>query len=196
MILLFSLWPSFLPGAPNDDGGYGIITFIIMYSLGGYIQIFYNKEKYKKPVYFIGYIMCAFLTFVCSIVTYRILGYSRAWGYNFIFNIMGSVFLFLFFLKININSTIINKIAKYTFGVFLIHSDFSLNDIIYKVILHSDKYWYSSLFIVHIFISIIFMYTISTIIDIMNTIFFNHIKKVISPYFQKKFPILSKNIEI
>lgn len=191
MLLLFSVYPSFLPSPPVTDRGYGIITFVLLYSLGAYIRKFYeiNKTKY---FYFNCYILCGFTTFAFSLIDAHIFpGYvSIVWGYNFIFNILGSLFLFLFFSKLNITSVKINFIANFTLGVYFVHTSPVLNDFIYETLLGTDKFWFSPYFILHAFFSTIFIYFVSTVIDIIRKIIFDSIGSLLYPYFKKIFPCL------
>lgn len=38
IMVFFSIWPSFFSEPPRNDGGYGIITFVLMYIIGSYIK--------------------------------------------------------------------------------------------------------------------------------------------------------------
>lgn len=159
LTIFFSIWPTFLPGAPNNDGGYGIITFIYVYSIGAYLRLFkleINKYKYK---YLVSYLACSLFIFVFSINGF----YS--WGYNNIFNILGSISLFMFFNCMKIKSKSINYIAASIISVYFIHTDYSIRNIIYKTILRCDKYYFKWNFVFHMIISIIVIFIIAVIID-------------------------------
>lgn len=52
-LFFFSLWPSFFPNPPSNDYGYGIVHFITLYSLAGYIKRFLkldNQSKYMRSL--------------------------------------------------------------------------------------------------------------------------------------------------
>ena len=126
--LLFYLWPtgSFLinTGQLVDDAGYGIVNFIYLYLLGRYIRL-YNVGKNIKAHYFLlGYICCGFICFGLQLALSLFLNFEfTSWqSYNTIFIIGGSVCLFLYFSRINIQSSIINNLAKYCLAVYLIHT--------------------------------------------------------------------------
>lgn len=53
MLFFFSLWPSFLPFGPSNDGGYGIITFVLLYCIGAYLKKYCIASKPKKIYLFI-----------------------------------------------------------------------------------------------------------------------------------------------
>ncbi|MEN6313220.1 MAG: acyltransferase family protein, partial [Clostridiaceae bacterium] len=178
MFLFFSIWPSFLPSSPVTDNGYGIITFVMLYSVGAYLRKF-SINLLPKIFYFLGFIMCASFTFLCSLFLKEVLGIGRIWGYNFIFIIAASVFLFIYFSKIHIQSKVIIHIAKFTLGVYFVHTDPSIISILYKYILHCDEYWNNSLFLLHAFGSIVLIYISGTIIDIIKEIAFEIVTKFI-----------------
>jgi len=196
MIVFFSMWPSLLPGAPVTDNGYGIITFVLLYALGAYKKKYYIANHSKK-FYFGGYFLCGFITFVCSIMA-SILLYGQwldhIWGYNFIFNIFGSIFLFLLFSKLTMKLPRINYIATFSLGVYFVHSDPSINNILFKNILHTDDFWFSQFYTIHVFISITVVYVFSTFIDIIRKQIFDSLSKYTLPFFKKNLPILWKQI--
>ena len=47
LLILFSIWPSFLLQPPITDGGYGLMNFIVLYIVGAYIRK-YETMHYKK----------------------------------------------------------------------------------------------------------------------------------------------------
>ena len=174
LLVLFSVWPSFFPGAPSNDYGYGIITFVILYAIGGWLRKYYNADR-NKSFYLAGFFISALLTFASSLVTYSMFGVSRAWGYNYIFNMTGGICLFLFFSKLKIDSRAVNYIAQFSLGVFFIHSDFSIRALIYNVILQCKDFYYSPSLILHAFGSILVLYAISVPIDIGRAFLFEWI---------------------
>lgn len=72
-----------------------------MYCIGGYLRLHFNpKGKFK---WLFGYIICSGITSILSIhpfSPYKVI--YEIWGYDYIFNILSSVCLFIFFTKINI----------------------------------------------------------------------------------------------
>lgn len=184
--LLFSFYPSFVPSPPVTDYGYGIINFVFLYSIGGYLKKHYEADKTKR-FYFGGYFICAIITTVFAFAVKSILGggLGIVWGYNFVFNIFGSVFLFLAFSKLEIQSKIINYISKFTLGVYFVHTYPITYDFIYRKVLNTHLFWYSPLFIIHVLISVLIVYFIATIIDIGRSLLFNKVGQIISPFTNK-----------
>ena len=91
------------------------------------------------------------------------------------FKLIGSVSLFIFFTKLNINSKVINLLASTTLSVYFIHVDYSIRVLIYNKILKCQNYYESNLFIIHIILSIILIFIISAFISIILKVIFNKI---------------------
>ena len=176
-LFFFSIWPSFLPGAPNSDLGYGIINFVLMYSIGFYIRNHYRNDKHKKYIYLLGFFGCGLLTFFAKIlVTYFDIEFINVWSYDYIFIVLGSVLLFLCFSKVNIQSNAINYIAKFTLAVYFFHVDPSILNFLYRDFLNTNEFWHSTLYLPHLLISVLITYLIGTIFGIIQNWIFNKIK--------------------
>lgn len=165
IILFFSIWPTFISGTTVRDGGYGITNFIMLYLMGAYIAK-YNKNTRKAYIYFLVYIVMAIITYLISINVIKI--HVSAFAYNSIFNIIGAVSLFLTFSKIKISSNIINKIAKHTFGIYIIHVNSFIAVPIWRDLLNSDKYYATKWFAINWIISVVITFLVCLIIDIVR----------------------------
>jgi len=118
-----------LPSSPVTDDGYGIINYIILYCIAGYLKLHYKVNK-SSVFYFAMYLITSSIVFAFSLIS------KRAFGYIFIFNILGSIMLFLTFHQIKLkHNNIINYIAGFALSVYLIHTDLSLCNMIYQKIL-------------------------------------------------------------
>ena len=119
-IMIFSVWYSLGFSAPLLDDGYGIINFITLYMLGGYLRLYgKNMNLYQKKS---GKILLAFLG--CSILTFLLSYFTNPYGYAFITNILGAAILFVFFMKWDIGEIQpVNKISNAAFDVYFVHSD-------------------------------------------------------------------------
>lgn len=162
LLLLFSIWPSFLPQAPITNGGYGLMNFIMLYIMGAYIRK-YNSFQYRLYIYFLIYLICGVITFL-----FAISGWGSRWNYDFIFNIIGSVSLFIMFSKLEIQSNKVNYLSKFTFNVYLIHFSSFVINLIYHDILKCQNYYNSPWLIPHFIISIFVIYIFSIVIDIIR----------------------------
>lgn len=171
-ILIFSLWPTFLTSPPVTDGGYGIINFILLYSIGGYVKLHMEKIP-NKLVSFSMYTVFAILTTIMSFYV------GRAWNYNNIFNVLGSLMLFFLFYNIKIQSKFVNDLSKLSFGIFILHSDPMMNNYFYSL-MKCSSYYDSIYFIVHLIVCCLLSYIIFGIIDyIKEKIFEKTIYKVV-----------------
>lgn len=177
-LIIFSIWPSLLPSAPSTDSGYGLANFITIYLIVGYIRLYVDLNAIRKKrtavlmVWVIATI-CVALMSVCpgifggDSIFAKICG--RQWNYDFTLNIFSSISLFLLFLSVQIKpSRVINYIAGTTFGVFLIHSDFSLWKVLYQDILHCDAAYHSTLLVPHLIVSVVIMFFCSAFLEIMR----------------------------
>lgn len=187
-VLFFSIWPTFISGTTVRDGGYGIINFIMLYLIGAYIWK-YNLNI-KRIYMFVIYILMVIITYLISINIIKI--HVAPFAYNSIFNIIGAVCLFLVFSKLKISSNIVNMIAKHTFGIYIIHVNSFIAVHIWKDLFNSDKYYPSKWFIVNWLISIITVFLVCLIIDIIRSkLFENTIDKIL-----KKNSIFSYEISL
>lgn len=180
MSIFFSIWPSFLPYGPSNDGGYGIITFMLLYFIAAYVKKYDLKPKnstYKLCIY----IICTIIVFVFSIIS----GTWSPWAYNFIFNILGSVALFLVFLDINIKNKTINYIATYTFPIYLIHFNSLLINGLYNKILKISDYYYSKFLIINLVVSVIIIFGVSFLIELSRRLIIRLITKIINKIVKK-----------
>lgn len=172
LLILFSIWPSFLLQPPITNGGYGLMHFILVYILGAYIRK-YGILHYKKYIYFLVYVICGVITFL-----FALLGWGSRWNYDFIFNIIGAIALFIFFSKLDIQSSKVNYLSGFTFNVYLIHFSPFVVNFIYHNILKCENYYNSPWFMVHFLISIFIIYALSIGVDLVRRCFvsiFNYI---------------------
>ena len=93
----------------GNEAGYNILNFVLCYYIGSYLRMSKIKiqNKILIPLYFIfSIIMTKFTVF---------------WNYDSVFCILNSIFLFLIFQNMKIQSRCINFIAKSVFSVYIIH---------------------------------------------------------------------------
>ena len=119
-LTFFSLWYSVGLSAPLLDNGYGIINFVTLYMVGGYIRLFGDQVSWlcwKRWKYGLVFAGCTALTFCLSYFIYP-------FGYAFVTNIVASVAAFLFFLKWNLGTNkVVNFLAGAAFDVYFVHGD-------------------------------------------------------------------------
>lgn len=165
-LIFFYIWPSFYTKVTLNDGGYGIVNFIYLYFIGAYIRKYQESDK-KIVISLFIYIISAFIVFGFSFK------FARAWDYCFVFNLIGSVALFEAFRSLNLkHSKIINKLATYTFAVYLIDVNEFFNHFLYRTLFHSNRYWNNDGMITNLIISVIGIYTICVILEWLRRLFF------------------------
>lgn len=115
------------------DNGYTFVWLAVCYLIGGTIKKYEIFSLKKSRVWLICYLICALLTYGVSFVLSALKGYTRplfVGEYNFILNVLSSIFLLMFFANLKMkNNKIISFISKSTFGVFLLHEQKMLKGI-------------------------------------------------------------------
>lgn len=131
-LLLFSVWPSFLPNPPIDDYGYGFVHFIFLYSIAGYLRL--HATKQRKIITYIG----VFIGSVVLIFLSNLAGMAYAFAYNYVFVISAAVSLLLLFRGMQIQAKWINWLAACSFDAFVIHTTGFFASLIYIRLFHLD----------------------------------------------------------
>ncbi len=159
-VVFFYIWFTIFTNTTIKDGGYGIVNFINLYIIGAYIKKY--KDDYIPKYKTISiYLICAIITTLLSIYTTR-----SAYAYNTIFNLIGSISLFLTFKNINIkNSKLINKLSTYTFSVYIIHENSFLVKILYRDIFNCDEYYNNNLMPLNMIYTVLGIYLICVIVE-------------------------------
>ena len=162
-LVLFSLWPTFLPSAPVLDGGYGITNFILLYFIGAFIGKY--NIKVNKWILIFAEIMCVILMSRNNVW----------WSYCSLFCISSATAIFLLFSDVkSFTNKIINYISGYCFSVYIIHSDPNVVIFWYRKLLRTDLFWKSEWFCLHFVLSIIILFGICVLIDIARKLIFKY----------------------
>lgn len=131
-VLLYCVLALFAQGFFNKqigevNRGYSFVWLSVLYIIGGGIRKFEKDIKITKKKAFLGYIVCIMSTYLSKMLLQIFLGKEHIElsdffvQYNSPFILLGAIFLVLIFIKLNINSgKIIDKVAKVSFGVYLI----------------------------------------------------------------------------
>lgn len=168
-LFFFYFWPSFYTKITVNDAGYGITNFVYLYFVGAYISKYHKEDKeVAKPL--VTYIISGLL------VTLFSLKFGRAWDYCFIFNLIGSVAFFQMFRSIKIkHNKLINRLATYTFAVYLIDVNGFFNKFLYRTLFHSDQYGNNNLMILNLIISVIGIYVICIVLETLRRLIFGRL---------------------
>lgn len=171
----------------DTTGGYGILWFVTLYCIAGYLRL-YGKEEYGKYKYLLAYIMISVFVYISRIVLLKIapikeLECNMFYAYNSITITLSSICLFMFFKKVKIKNEWIKKgilkVAPLTFAVYIIHEHPLVRKNLYKNILHTDLFLQSKKFGMYIFLSCIGIFVISCLIEEIRRIMSKYIKIII-----------------
>lgn len=196
--------------------GHSIASFILLYFIGAYLRLYPMNENYffkiftdtaKKTIYLIAFLSCACLSLLCHIA------YTKMSGLHPLFNEIGlilnysffsfaspiviiqSIFYFLFFSTLNINSKFINKISKSTFGVYLIHENIYVRDNIYKWLGYTKINIITPKVVIITIITAIVMFLVCTVMEQIRQKIFNFIyNRKFSKRIRKKYQEYFKNL--
>lgn len=105
-----------------------------------------------------------------------------------------SISIFLLFLSLDFNNNFINKIAKTTFGIYLIHDSIFARSFIWHGILKVDTFWYTRKFFpVYSIVLIFAVFVVCSIIDMLRLKF---IEPVMIDFVDKKIKIFKSRYMI
>lgn len=128
--VLFYLWPSiaylFNFYQVIGDAGYGPVNFISLYLIGRFIRLYVkpNNAFPRRSFWWWGAyaisscLLFAFQSFYSSILHFS---FTSFFCYNTLFVLIASICLFMAFCELNIESKLINCLAKYCFSAYIIH---------------------------------------------------------------------------
>ncbi len=149
----------------------GILTFVILYAIAGYIKKYQSENgitKSKLLIIITGFWVLSYLTYPAGHFLNIELFNNMVLDMNNVFSLAIGVSFFLLFLKIDINTNrFINYIAGSTFGVYLFHENFILREWIWGTAVHRDAYYSSPLFVAHCFLTVLVIFTIGICFDII-----------------------------
>lgn len=190
LIIFFCIIQTLLPYESLIDNscGVGLIWFIVLYFIAGYLKKYDFKIKGKKLL--LGYVISSFMIFGLTFgiefvlnqfsISFKV---DRFYSYNNIFPFLSAFFLFLYFkdLKIKKQSIIksIQFFAPLTFGVYLIHENFVIRKIIYYGMARSENYVSYGIFY------FLFILIISVLIIFLTCSVIEYIRKKIAKYLSK-----------
>lgn len=168
------------------DSGYGIMNFTCLYFIGRYIRIYGVEISKNKALVF--YILISIGLFLANHMLSILLGFyfNSFLSYDTIFCLLGAICLFIVFKEVKISSSWINKIAKYSFSVYIFHTCIFYNDILFSIAKFCAN---SSLtYILTLILFPFVIYLITMIIEFVRDKFFDNIEdKIICAISRSKF---------
>ena len=115
------------------DSGYGIVNFVCLYFIGRYINLYLGNIK--KVYARLGYFLSCILLFAANHIMSILVGFyfNTYISYDTIFCLAGAVSLFLWFRELHLQSQMINRIARYSFAAFIIHTSPFYGGVVYEI---------------------------------------------------------------
>lgn len=179
VIILFIIFVFFGAGFPM-----GVVTdsyvslLLVIYLSIAYIKKYVPIDTSHKK-YLWGYLLSAIGIFTFRMIFYKIgLGFPAGifFAYNSTLVIIGTFALFIYFRTINIQSKLINKIATLTFGVYLIHDNNYIRELLYSDVLNTESFFNSDNFLVIALFSILSIFIVCALIEFCRSWLFNKFK--------------------
>ena len=185
LLIIFSLWNTLLPFTipVTDFEGMDIAWFVSLYMIAAYIRKYPDCIRKKGFAYVIGYLLSCISVFVAGIALLfvdaqigKLGGYATNWySYNSLPVLVGSICLFLAFLKMEIKKEwlckCINVIAGATFGVYLIHEHRYLR-YAWQQWLGVEQYADGPWMILHLLVSVILVFAVCVCVELVRKTIF------------------------
>ena len=175
LIILFAvdiLMPSFNGNTFVNESQ--LVYFFFMYCIGGYCKRYLLEDKqFRDYRVWCKYLLISLMALCLSIGGIDFLGYilhndifvKKAW---FLVNALGvfvTVFMFLCFLTMpTFHNRIINKIAAATLGIYLIHDNPLIRELIWNRLYPNSDYITSNFFPFMMIVKVLFVYIICMVI--------------------------------
>lgn len=190
VLILFSIIPTvlFFWDAFGVSNGYSLLWYVALYLVGALLSRFYAEriKAIKTSVLILGMLTVLLLPIFKFAVRAMsdsipaISGFTDIlYKYNAIPVVIASVSMFCLFARIQISgdriTRLINRIAKTTLGVFIIHTHFALRDSLW-IMLGSKDVMNSQLLWLHLSGCIILVFVICSFIDLGRAKLFDVLK--------------------
>ena len=171
------------------------IWLTVIYFIGAYIKKYnFNILKNNKLRIMWIIIVVAIMNVIMVILELLSIKISILSEEIYYFNNLKSpvvlaltILIFTIFKNLDVkNSNVVNKIAATTFGIYLIHENVFLRDIIWKQIVQGNKFINSPLLILDAIGGVVGVFLISMIIDlIVEKLIINNLVKIMSIIYNK-----------
>lgn len=177
LVLLFVSWcviPTFLSASWQSNS---LLWFVFLYALAGYVRLYIDVTSIKssKCILIAGAI--AVLTFL-SVITFDILGLKFSfvathttffYGMEKLPILVISLMLFLGFANMKIGYVpFINTISSTCFGIYLLHDNNYVRELLWSTIFQNTNYQQSNFLIPYTLMQIIVVFVICTIIEFIR----------------------------
>lgn len=170
---------------PWDKYGDDVIWFIMLYLIAGYIRMYgitmFDKSKTGLMIYIIFSAVTFAIAYVASYIV-RATGkmeyyMDMTYCYNYITVLIASIGLFYVFKNLNVSANKwINRLAGYTFGVYLLHENITLRELWphwLGIDTVAGQWWQ----ILHMLLCIIIVFVIGCIVDAVRAYIFDKVRR-------------------
>lgn len=218
LTIIFSVIPYLTGNIAVNNSGFTLYNFIYLYLIGAYIRRYPLEDSYflkrfskqlLKIMYILIFIFCVVINYCISataktmLYTNSVLSVIATWcitmtkAYSNPFIIVQTIAYFAYFKTLNIKSKFINIISSLTLGVYLIHDNNYIRDILYKWTKIDIPGISSGKFIFYAIGIAICIFVICLFIELIRKIIFNTIKRLkISKIIRNKYYNTIKDIYI
>ena len=189
-ILIFVVWPSVPIFEPIDNkGGYSLYYFIVLYSIGAAVRLFYENVTLSKKKLAILYLLCSLLLASTNVVLSLLMGRNFGiYSYNFILIFISSVTFFLLFkeFRFNLRSRFINWLSSLTLGIYLIHDHIYVRRFVYQYFNVQDFGTLNPfLFLAKFFLFVLSVFVLSALVESLRQLLFNKLEGIQNKRFEK-----------
>lgn len=203
LLVIFSVWNTVLPFTipVTDNEGMDIAWFVCLYMIAAYLRKYPECIKRKGYVYVLGYFVSCLLMFAMGLVLLfidskigKLGGFAtNFYAYNSLPVLVGSVCLFVAFLKLSVKGNVIGKVintlAGATFGVYLIHEHRYLR-YMWQQWLQVEQNAHQPWMILHLIASVLIVFMVCAVIELIRKWLFSLVTE--RKWFQKLFQPMAK----
>lgn len=184
LFILFVIWTIFPLIFPYSWEYSKLDLFIIVYFIGSYIRLYFDKS-YKNKWNIIFSLIGLFLIILCLKFNNQLfINNSQIIAHNSPLVIFTSIFIFLTCIHFNFKNKIINYISRTTLGIYLIHENFLIRKIIWEIFFNNVNILNN--FYLNVFLKIIIIYVFCILIAIVIDLLFDKLLDKISTKLLKK----------
>lgn len=186
-----------------------LLWFVFLYALSGYIKLYGLNPKIKNYHYAVTALIATVITYLSSVLISfagtKISSFNLPSNYFYdtqsltVFFI--SVCMFMTFATTSIKSNkFINTVASATFGVYLIHENHFMRNILWQTIFKNSIYQNTLKIIPVSVIAVIIVYTVCTITELIRQVLiektFSKITDVLLMPFKKILLLLARGVSV
>lgn len=154
-----------------------LLLFVMCYFIAYYLKRYPLKIQTLKIIMFCTFVLCWVMVFIIESLyllrTSDNLVINYFWNIvkdeSSIINIIGGYALFFLFFNMRIPSIpVINKIARHTFGVLLMHDHNFFRNVLWLQLVMTSTWYYSPYFLLYVLLSTVLIFIIGIVIDIFR----------------------------